>query len=217
LTLSVRSFQTPETPLDLRLTTQLPLGADLARDAGYFGGEDSELVNHPIYQFGRMQKLASQPATAHFKSHHLPQIALCHSADCAGDLCGGPRKIVHECVESFDFVGPASNETAGCHALSQATLLSNHPGNMRGFPCAALTHRHDFIEGIGNFPFYPCPSNRQTGGKVAVAEGQHRLLQVHLKRSAIAVVGAAGIPPRCEPGSALGRRPGRGDRGFAHG
>jgi hypothetical protein len=216
LTLSVRSFQTPETPLDLRLTTQLPLGADLARDAGYFRGEDSELVNHPIYQFGRTQELASQPATVHFKSHHLPQIALCHSADCAGDLYGGPRKIVHECVESFDFVGPASNETAGCHALSQATLLSNDPGNMRGFPCAASLIATTSLKASAIFPSTTVhPIGRR------VEKSPLRKASIACSRSikggAIAVVGAAGIPPRCEPGSALGRRPGRGDRGFAHG
>ena len=34
LTLSVRSFQTPATPADLRLAAQPALGADLAGDAG---------------------------------------------------------------------------------------------------------------------------------------------------------------------------------------
>ena len=35
LTLSVRSFQTPATPAHLRLAAELPLGADLAGDAGH--------------------------------------------------------------------------------------------------------------------------------------------------------------------------------------
>jgi hypothetical protein len=36
----------------LGLATELPLGSDLARDAGDFGSEHGELFNHPIHQFG---------------------------------------------------------------------------------------------------------------------------------------------------------------------
>ena len=39
LTLSVRSFQVPDTPLHLRLAAQLAFGAHFAGDAGHFGGE----------------------------------------------------------------------------------------------------------------------------------------------------------------------------------
>ena len=41
LTLSVRSFQMPETPLHVGLAAELALGADLLRDAGDLGGEAS--------------------------------------------------------------------------------------------------------------------------------------------------------------------------------
>ena len=41
LTLSVRSFQTPATPRTCGLAAELALGADLAGDAGDFGGEAS--------------------------------------------------------------------------------------------------------------------------------------------------------------------------------
>ena len=39
LTLSVRSFQVPATPLHLGLAAELAFGADLAGHAGDFGGE----------------------------------------------------------------------------------------------------------------------------------------------------------------------------------
>ena len=39
LTFSVRSFQVPETPIDLGLAAELALGADLLRDARHLGGE----------------------------------------------------------------------------------------------------------------------------------------------------------------------------------
>ena len=41
LTLSVRSFQVPATPLHVRLAAELAFGADLAGDAGDLGGEAS--------------------------------------------------------------------------------------------------------------------------------------------------------------------------------
>ena len=41
LTLSVRSFQVPATPLHLRLAAELAFGADLARHARHFRGERS--------------------------------------------------------------------------------------------------------------------------------------------------------------------------------
>ena len=203
-------------PLANGLSAQLSLSADFARDAGYFGGEHGELLNHPIYQFGRVQELAFQPATVDFKRHHLPKIPFGNRSDCACDLRGGSGEVVHKRVESFDFVGPAPNETTRCHALSKTTLFSNHPGNVRGLPCAAFTHRHHFIEGIGDFSLHPRQSYGQPGGKVPATEGQHRLQQVHLK-VAIAAISSAGVVPRCEPGGPFGGRPGVGGWGFAHG
>ena len=41
LTLSVRSFQVPATPVHLRLAAELAFGADLARHARHLGGEAS--------------------------------------------------------------------------------------------------------------------------------------------------------------------------------
>ena len=146
--------------LDLRLSAELALGADFARDTGNFRRENGELVDHAIYQFGRMQKLAFQSLAVHFERHHLPQIALCHCPDCASDLCGWTRKVVHERVERFDFVGPTSDETARCHALSQTALLSDHSGDMRSLPCAAFAHRHHLVEDVGDFAFHSRPSNR---------------------------------------------------------
>ena len=58
LTLSVRSFQAPATPLDLGLSAQLALGADLAGDAGHLGGEGVELVDHRVDGVLQLEDLA---------------------------------------------------------------------------------------------------------------------------------------------------------------
>ena len=58
LTLSVRSFQTPETPSHRRLAAELPLGADLARDARHLVRERRELVDHRVDRVLQLEDLA---------------------------------------------------------------------------------------------------------------------------------------------------------------
>ena len=48
LTESVRSFQVPDTSVDLGLAAELALGADLAGDAGDLGRERAQLVDHGV-------------------------------------------------------------------------------------------------------------------------------------------------------------------------
>ena len=58
LTLSVRSFQVPATPGTSRLAAELAFGADLARDAGHFGGEAVELIDHRVDGVLQLEDLA---------------------------------------------------------------------------------------------------------------------------------------------------------------
>ena len=58
LTLSVRSFQVPETPLTVGLPAELPLGADLLRDARDLRGEGVELVDHLVDGVLELENLA---------------------------------------------------------------------------------------------------------------------------------------------------------------
>ena len=58
LTLSVRSFQVPATPGTSGLAAELALGADLAGDAGDFGGEGAQLIDHRVDGVLELQDLA---------------------------------------------------------------------------------------------------------------------------------------------------------------
>ena len=58
LTLSVRSFHVPETPLHLGLPAELAFGADLLRDARDLGGERVELVDHLVDDVLDLEDLA---------------------------------------------------------------------------------------------------------------------------------------------------------------
>ena len=59
LTVSVRSFQVPATPLHLRLAAELALGADLARHARHLAGEGVQLVDHRVDGVLELQDLAA--------------------------------------------------------------------------------------------------------------------------------------------------------------
>jgi len=79
-TLSVRSFKVPATPF----TTAWPpsfLGTHFAGNAGDFGREGVELIDHRVHDVGGPQKFFLQGTAVHFKSHALRQIAFRHGAD----------------------------------------------------------------------------------------------------------------------------------------
>ena len=60
LTLSVRSFQVPATPLHLGLAAELAFGADLARDARHLAGEGVELIDHRVDGLLQLEDLAAR-------------------------------------------------------------------------------------------------------------------------------------------------------------
>ena len=60
LTLSVRSFQTPETPAHLGLAAEPALGADLPGDARDLVGEGRELVDHRVDGVLQLEHLAAR-------------------------------------------------------------------------------------------------------------------------------------------------------------
>ena len=59
LTESVRSFQVPATPGTTAWHAEAPFGADLARDAGDFRRERSQLLDHRVDGFLELQNLAA--------------------------------------------------------------------------------------------------------------------------------------------------------------
>ena len=84
LTLSVRSFHVPATPLHLGLAAELALGADLAGDARHLGGERAELVDHRVDGLGGAEELALQRPAVDLQGHRLREVALGDGADDAG-------------------------------------------------------------------------------------------------------------------------------------
>ena len=92
--------------LDLRLAAELALGADLARHAGHFRGENRELLDHRVDELRRAQELALERAPVHLQLHGLPEIALGHRADGARDFRRRPHQIVEQRVQGIDLRPP---------------------------------------------------------------------------------------------------------------
>ena len=98
LTLSVRSFQMPETPFTLRLAAELALGADLARDARHLVGEGRELVDHRVDGRADAEELAPHRLALDLQRHLLRQVAVGDRVDHARDLGGRTDEVVdHRC------------------------------------------------------------------------------------------------------------------------
>ena len=96
LTLSVRSFQVPATPLHLGLAAELALGADLARDARHLGRERAELVDHRVDGLRRAQELALERPPVDLERHRLREVALGDGADHARHLAGRLDEVVDQ-------------------------------------------------------------------------------------------------------------------------
>ena len=110
LTLSVRSFQTPPTPLHHGLAAQFALGADLARHARHFGGKGIQLRHHGVHHARGVQELALERAAVHLQRHGLREVALGHRADHAGDFGGGLHQVSDQAVDRIEALRPAARK-----------------------------------------------------------------------------------------------------------
>src|SRR5439155_459005 len=68
------------------LAAELALGADLARDARYFRGEDAQLLDHSVDDLRRAEVFALERATFDLEGHGLREVALRDRADHAGHV-----------------------------------------------------------------------------------------------------------------------------------
>ena len=101
LTLSVRSFQVPETPLHVGLAAELALGADLAGDARDLGGEGAELIDHGVDGVLQLEDLA-RASTVIFCERSPLATAVVTSGDVAhldGEVAGQQVHVVGEVLQ----------------------------------------------------------------------------------------------------------------------
>ena len=99
--------------LHLGLTAELAFGAHLASDAGHFGRERRELLDHRVDDLADAQELAAQGAAVDLDRHALRQVALGDRADHAGDLGGRLDHVVDQFIDSAELAVPAAGRVPG--------------------------------------------------------------------------------------------------------
>ena len=150
LTLSVRSFQTPRDFADLRLTAELSFGADFAGDAGHFGGEHAELLDHRVDDRRRTEKLALQGATVNVEAHGLQQVALRHGFNRASDFERRPQQVINQGVDRVFHLGPGAIGQAETDAIADAALASDDLANVFKLTRHPLISGNDIIEAVSD-------------------------------------------------------------------
>ena len=217
--------------LHLRLAAELAFGADFARHARHFRGEDRELLDHRVDELRRAQELALERAAVDLQLHRLPEIALGHRADGARDFRRRPHQIVEQRVEGIDLRRPAADRAGQRHALLEPAFLADRHAQPRDLVRDAILMGDRLIESLGNPAVRAGPIRRQPHREIAVAKRHHR--RENLPRPSFRgiageeaprnllrfrLASALSLRPACHVGRGIGRGLlGLDDRGFVHG
>ena len=144
LTLSVRSFQVPPTPSHLRLAAELAFGADLAGDAGHFGGEGVELVDHRVDGVLELEDFA-----LHVDGDLLGQVAAWRRRwsprrCCGPGRSGSPAIRLTLSVRSFQVPATPSHLRLAAQ-LAFGADLARHARHFRGEAVELIDHGVDRV------------------------------------------------------------------------
>ncbi|GAA3310293.1 hypothetical protein GCM10020219_015720 [Nonomuraea dietziae] len=143
LTLSVRSFHTPDTPRTSARPAQLALGADLAGDSGDLVGEGRQLVDHRVEGVLELEDLALG-----VDGDLLGQVALGDGGGDGGDLADLVGEVVGHEVDVVGEVLPDPRHAADLRLAAQLALcadLSGDSGHLFGEGGELVDHRVDGV------------------------------------------------------------------------
>ena len=143
LTLSVRSFHTPDTPRTFCLAAELALGADLLGDARDLGGEGVELIDHRVDGVLELEHLALG-----VDGDLLRQVALRHRRRDLGDVAHLVREVRREDVDVVGEVLPRAAHTLDLGLTAELALgadLFRDAGDLAGEGAELIDHRVDGV------------------------------------------------------------------------
>src|SRR5207237_4722553 len=106
--------------------------------------------------------------------------------DDARHLARRLHQIAHQAVERRDLVGPGAAHLADRHALVDASVLSDGTADPFELGCKLLTQIDNVVEGVGDLAVETVEVNRQTNGKVALAERRQRSQEIALLERLVA-------------------------------
>ena len=156
---------------DLRLASQLAVGADFARHARHLGGEDPELLDHRVDDGGRAQELALERTAVHVQPDRLPQVALGHRGERPGDFRRRPQQVVDERVDRRLHLAPRASGRAELDALARLPLLADHTADALELARHHRVRGDDVVDRVGDLALEPIPVARQTHGEITVPNG----------------------------------------------
>ena len=130
LTLSVRSFQVPATPLTSAWPPSLPFGADFAGHAGHLAGEGVEVVHHLVDGVLQLQDLALD-----VHGDLLRQVAVGDGRGDAGDVAHLGRQAARHGVDVVRQPLPGAGHALDFGLAAELALgadFAGHAGDLAG-------------------------------------------------------------------------------------
>ena len=131
------------------LAAELAVGADLARDAGDFRGERTQLIDHRIDGFLELQNLA-----AHVDRDLLRQVAVRHRDRHLGDVANLRGEVRRHRVHALGQLLPHAGDAADLGLAAELAFgadLARDAGHLGGEHVELLDHRVDDFGGAQEF------------------------------------------------------------------
>src|SRR5205807_1126519 len=129
--------------LDLGLPAQLAFGTDLAGDAGDFGGERIQLIDHDVDRVLQLEDLALD-----LDRDLLGEVALLHGRGDVGDVAHLGREVGGELVDVVGEVAPGAGGAQHVSLAAQAAVvtdLARHPRDFGGEGVELVDHPVDRV------------------------------------------------------------------------
>src|SRR5262249_6515494 len=136
-------FPGPRHTGDVRLATQLAVGADLARHAGHLRGKRSQLLHHRVEGFLQVQQLAPDvysdllgEVTAGDRGRHL------------GDVADLGREVAGHEVHAVGQVLPGSGDAGHLGLAAQLAFGSHFAGHASYFAGESVELVYHRVDGV---------------------------------------------------------------------
>ena len=171
LTLSVRSFQVPATPLTRAWPPSLPSVPTSRATRVTSEAKPVELVDHRVDDLADAQEFAAQRAAVDLDGHALGQVALGDGADHARHLGSRLDHVFDQLVDRANGGFPAATGVLEPPALADLAFLADDLGKTLELLRHFLVERDHLVEETGDFAVDAVHLFGQTNGKVATAQG----------------------------------------------
>ena len=171
----------------LRLTAELALGTDFARDARHLRGEHVELLDHRVDDLSRTEELALQRPAIDVERNRPEKIALRDRGDSPRHFRRRPQEIVDQRVDGRFHLAPGALGKTKTYTLAGLALPSDHLADAFELLGHALIGGNDLVEGVGDLAHDADPVSGHADRKVA---NTHRLkrMQKLLQLQSLATV-----------------------------